>query len=290
MLSVIISARTGETLDQMEEYIQLTCGEFYEICAQVNADAQNKIATVYNECASGAKYPNLVFIHDDIYFKTENWGKYLIDVLRNTAIGIVGIAGAGYKPHVPGGWWSGGDLRGVYIDPAGSFYKNPFNDKISDVVVVDGCFIAMRKEVWQEFNFDETTYSGFHLYDLDICMQIRKKYRVCVIYDILIEHASDGSKNNLWIEDSIKFCKKWHNHLPAYSSNERRQQRIPVEYSACWDMLKWCKKDKYSSSYTLLPYLIKIICKNPVQIKNNLKLLSRFVLPLSILSKIHSLK
>ncbi len=54
----------------------------------------------------------------------------------------------------------------------------------ADVVAVDGLFFAIRRELFEKVSFDTTTFTDFHFYDLDICLQIRKHARCIVTWDI----------------------------------------------------------------------------------------------------------
>ena len=82
------------------------------------------------------------------------------------------------------------------------------------------CFFISRK-LFESIRFDDRTFQGFHLYDMDICMQVQALgKRVCVTDVLEIEH--------FWSEDSLKderyravldhnlelFYRKWEKKLP----------------------------------------------------------------------------
>jgi hypothetical protein len=83
------------------------------------------------------------------------------------------------------------------------------------VVVLDGVWICCQKKAWQENKFDSNTFREFHFYDLDFTMQLfRKGFKVRVLYNVLIEHLSEGSLNESWIRGAQLFSRKWKHHLP----------------------------------------------------------------------------
>lgn len=85
----------------------------------------------------------------------------------------------------------------------------------SEVVAVDGLFFATPAEIFDTIKFDEETFTEFHFYDLDISMQIGKKYKLIVTWDILVKHLSIGNINRSWEKFGKAFLKKYKNYLPV---------------------------------------------------------------------------
>ena len=83
------------------------------------------------------------------------------------------------------------------------------------VVAVDGLFFAIPTPLFSTVRFDDATFPGFHFYDLDICMQIRRTHRLIVTWDILLKHFSGGNMNELWRTEGNKFIDKYKAELPA---------------------------------------------------------------------------
>ena len=104
-------------------------------------------------------------------------------------------------------------------------------------VSLDGVWFCIRKSLFDNstyaLKFDENTYQGFHLYDLDICMQINKlNYHIQIITDILIEHFSIGSFNEEWIKNSFIFSNKWKDQLPLSNGlNLQKEEINEIEYN-----------------------------------------------------------
>ncbi len=87
-----------------------------------------------------------------------------------------------------------------------------------EVTAIDGCWFSARKSVFETSRFDEKTFPGFHFYDIDFCMQARKKWKVIATTDILVKHLSPGSFDEAWQSASRDFRIKWSRDLPAVVS------------------------------------------------------------------------
>ncbi len=83
--------------------------------------------------------------------------------------------------------------------------------------------MCIRKSLFDDglIRFDDKTFDGFHCYDIDICLQVRKAgFDVAVVSDVLAEHLSYGSQNKQWLMASEKLEKKWHDYLPQWEGIE----------------------------------------------------------------------
>ena len=227
MISIIICSASTEELKQVSQNIDLTIGVPYEIIGINNSDGKRGICEVYNEGKRKAKYDTLCFMHEDIEIKTENWGVNVLNIFtENKEIGVVGVAGGGYKALAPSGWYCV-----EYNSPDKSFqnviqgfklksktevhaYHNPYLQKLSEVVCVDGMWFCARKDILNDKPFDEDMLKGFHGYDVDFCLSIFGKHKIVVTYDILMKHSSEGNFNKEWLNDLLKLHRKWNAHLP----------------------------------------------------------------------------
>jgi hypothetical protein len=82
------------------------------------------------------------------------------------------------------------------------------------VAVADGVWLCSRREVWQQYPFDEQAFPGFHFYDIDYCTAIASQYRICVTFEVLLEHFSKGSVNEQWLLAALDYQRKWAKSLP----------------------------------------------------------------------------
>ncbi|MBD0255405.1 MAG: glycosyltransferase [Cytophagales bacterium] len=223
MLSIITCSRDEALLRQLGDSIARTVGVPYELIGIDNAAGGYGICTAYNEGAARSRYDTLCFLHEDLLFLTPDWGQRVLDWLQDPSIGLIGVAGGTVKTRAPAMWYthlsahSRFNVRQHYKDGRVAHdYWNPGQDRISDVVTVDGLWFCCRKAVWRETGFDGRTFPGFHGYDADFSMQVHQKgYRVCVIYDVLVEHLSPGTTGKAWALSAARFAEKWKRHLPA---------------------------------------------------------------------------
>lgn len=224
MLSIIICSKKEDINTELKINIDSTVGVPCELIIIDNSLNKYSIFEAYNLGVELANFENLCFVHDDVLFHTENWGeiakKHLID--ENT--GLIGMAGSQYLFDFPSSWFHAKPhfrnlIQSGYED--GSSKKIIFNENRIDAVAVDGFCFFIKKELFKSIKFDNVTFSGFHFYDLDICMQVlNKNLKIYLINDILIEHLSLGTLNNNWYENAKLFQEKWKNQLPIKSNDK----------------------------------------------------------------------
>ena len=90
-------------------------------------------------------------------------------------------------------------------------YYGPPSDKI---VALDGVFLAARKTVCAAIRFDEVTFDGFHLYDLDFSHRAFLSGFKVGICDIDVTHYSDGSFDSQeWQRYAKRFLAKHGNSI-----------------------------------------------------------------------------
>lgn len=225
MISVVICSASPERLRQTVENIDETIGVEHEIIPFDNRDKKWPIAKVYNYCASKARFGNLLFVHEDVQFYTNNWGGIICQKLSEPDCGVIGFAGSRFKTRAYSGWNIGildyeiSDYR--YLHPVTGkeerCLRGKFNDGYGQVICVDGFAMFVSKEVWEKHPFDESVLNGFHSYDIDFSLVISKsrKNYVCGLIDVL--HKSNGNFGPEWVHDTVAMHKgKWHNMLPAH--------------------------------------------------------------------------
>lgn len=266
MISVIICSINPQQRKAVTANIAETIGVEYELIVTDNRIAPKGICSVYNESTAKSVYPYLCFIHEDVIFHTKGWGHLLIDSLKIKEIGLIGISGSIYKSVIPSSWTA--CKKEFYrintiqhsdrnINPLKS-QLNPDLSSNSEVAIVDGVFLATRKEVLSEFSFDEISLKGFHGYDFDLSMQITQKYKIVVTHQILLEHFSMGKYNHQWLSDIILLHKKWKSNLPIYIG---RQGHIDYksDYIAAASILSHMLRLNYKTSFVLKYYILMTI-------------------------------
>ena len=153
MISVIICSRGQEFRAATVESIAATIGVPYELIAVENGQGQYGICEAYNIGAAQANYPLLCFVHEDIAFRTSDWGKVVAHVLRDVSIGVVGVIGGKWLPKAPGTWWACGNkyLSSNVLNesPTGAYqeyaYANPENKTVETLPPWTVCGYAPAK-------------------------------------------------------------------------------------------------------------------------------------------------
>lgn len=221
MISIIICLRTPKITAALEANIREKIGVPYEVIGIDNSRNQYSIFSAYNEGVAKSSFDILCFMHEDILFHTYDWGQKIVNHLNKPDAGIIGICGGSTLTKVPASW-SLFDQKMFILQSNARGGKpvlhNTGHDSQStskSALVLDGVFLCARKSLFQTIRFDDVTFSGFHAYDLDICVQAYQAgYKNYAINDVLIEHFSNGHHNKQWILNTMTLSDKWHKYLP----------------------------------------------------------------------------
>ncbi|MFC3160373.1 Glycosyltransferase like family protein [Chryseobacterium arachidis] len=213
MLSIIISSYQKHYFDQLTKNISETIGDGfqYEIIQIWNPNLMS-ITKAYNSGAEQAKFENLLFLHEDLIFHTQNWGSLLIDHINQESTGIIGVAGSSYVPHAPSSWTVAEKYNFVNIlqgNKKNTDYTTitSANKLRTKVFAIDGVFLAVAKEHYKKILFDEDV-SGFHGYDLDFSLRASEKFDNYIINNILVQHFSSGNLDKTWLDANIRIKEK----------------------------------------------------------------------------------
>lgn len=268
MISIITCSRNIEAALLLKENIEATIGTDFEFLPFDNTKYSWGICKVYNYQLLLAKGDLVCFIHDDVKFLTQNWGLKLIQVFRETPnLGLVGLAGSGYKTKMSSTWSAAPKELQVAVLFEHKKYRRENSGKIElkgngsavqEVVNLDGYFLATKREIALENKFDELLLTGFHAYDIDYSMQIGSKYKLVVLSDIESEHFSDGNPDLEWFKDAEKITKKWINTLPRSIKPLNYIERERQEYKAYFKALIVLYKSKPFN----IQYFINFILSN----------------------------
>ncbi len=240
MISIIVASVNPIYLEKLTLNIAQKIGVPYELLVFEN-EAQKGLCELYNLGAEQAKYELLCYMHEDIEISSDNWGCLVADYFKRSDLGILGLAGSGYKSFVPSGWGADDPKKSLNFRNFVQHFKrieqtpfheyfNPNQSSEAEVVTLDGMWFCTTKSVCKEFPFDELTLKGFHGYDLDFCLSVGRKYKLLVIYDVLLTHFSEGGYNKDWIEDTLALHHKWNNTLPRNSVQIARKQKMVIEF------------------------------------------------------------
>jgi GT2 family glycosyltransferase len=238
MISIIVCSRLDPSNDLHMRNISKTIGTEFEYIRIDNRNNTYNLCSAYNEGVKRSTGETIAFVHEDVFFMEGGWGEKLGNKFSDPTIGLVGVAGTQYLFSDSPGWVAAGRpfIKGQVVHETNN--GNTYNLTVfswenddAEVVAVDGLFFAIRRNLFETIKFDDQTFDGFHLYDLDICMQIRQTHRLIVTKEILLKHQSGGSFNNLWQTYANRFLNKYKDELPAScaSTIPDRGNRVPFE-------------------------------------------------------------
>lgn len=157
------------------------------------------------------------FIHEDIKILDSNFENKLEMIFKlKSDVGLVGVYGT-TRFEEAGGWWlcdrrkyARGHIMQDRPDVNQPFHMTEgYVGYYDDMVSVDGCFFAMSGKVAKTYRFDETTYNGYHFYDVDASLSILEMGYKVAVADILVEHGSEGPLPQSWHDNRLKFLDKW---------------------------------------------------------------------------------
>jgi len=266
MVSIVICSTTPQITEHLQINIEEKIGVPFEIIRIDNSNNTYSIFSAYNEGVAKSNFDTLCFMHEDVLVHTENWGTIIINHLKNTTTGIIGVCGCSTISRIPSPWslfnhykyflqstptQRKKELQQIGVDPSTTE---------KEALAVDGVFMCARKSIFQNIHFDDNSFSGYHSYDIDICLQAYMAgYKNYFINDVLIEHFSKGHHNKGWIINSMTLCDKWYAHLPISLTPVSNELLIKTEYRYMTDnFVKYMIRAGYTNmecSKIVLKYL-----------------------------------
>ncbi|SEG73583.1 glycosyltransferase [Sphingobacterium lactis] len=205
MISIVISSYNSSYFQNIQNNIHQTIGIEYELI-QIWNPGIFSINEAYEKGLNQAKYEYILFIHEDLIFLNNGWGKYLLKFLELPNVGLIGLAGGNYFPDVPNDWFITNEYNYInLIHGLGDSEENlrNFEENFHQVLGLDGVFIFGKKSIFLEIGFDQNI-SGYHAYDLSISLRTAKKYTNYVINSINVHHISIGNRTLEWFNSTIQ--------------------------------------------------------------------------------------
>lgn len=247
MISVIVCSANPSFLKSFTESLKNSIGVSYELLVFDNRKFKYGICKVYNNLVKQAQFDIVCFVHEDVLFKTENWGKIVLGYFKSyTEMGALGVAGGKYKSNFLSGWYNkyaesdccnirhemNGEREIVILNPDS-------NKKIHEVVCLDGVFICARKDVFEEVLWNEDVLKGFHFYDIDFSLQVSRLKKLFVVYDIDLVHITKGGDyGDKWVNEAFLFHEKMKHLMPAFTDSIKNAQLFKKTINAWLDRLK----------------------------------------------------
>jgi glycosyltransferase involved in cell wall biosynthesis len=228
-ISVIICSRSPSDAASVQRNLLGTAKwpKSLEIIVIDNREKNLGLCAVYNEGVAKANGRVVVFMHEDVWMMEKEWDTVLLKKFREKPeMQLLGVAGSALLVASPYASWAAANIPytfGKVVHLAeNEYFLTLFNDRDGDqeAVVVDGLWFAAKKSLFEKISFDEKTFTRFHFYDLDICMQALEFGKIFITTDIRVLHKSEGSFGDEWKEWSGVFVQKWGKKLPAKTLNE----------------------------------------------------------------------
>lgn len=213
MISIIVSSYKEEDFLKFVSSLNCTIGVPYEL---IKIDNPNKysLSKAYNIGGQKAQFDILVFVHEDVIFVSDNWGRILNKLFDEThKLGIVGVAGSLKKSSLPTGWGTGtAEFDRINLIQATSNQEKIHStrkatESSEQIKVLDGVFIATTRKIWREFKFDESV-PGYHVYDIDFSLRVTQHFIGLITYEILLKHFSIGNYNTEWVKMTLEYHKR----------------------------------------------------------------------------------
>ncbi len=273
MFSIIVCSANPVAAESLRENVEATIGGVpFEFIVFDNRTAHRGICSIYNECARRARYDMLCFVHEDVQFRTQDWGAVIARKLQEPDCGVIGFAGAISKLSPLTGFGSLREhTRFNYYQglPDGTVERkriNPDGLDFSPVVCIDGMCMFVRRDVWAGAMFDEVLLTGFHAYDIDFTIAVACTHRNYVCNTVAVYHASIGNFSRDWYE-SAKLCHaKWQSRLPMFADGTKYTPRQIFRMNRLAEllMLKFMFKRHVLSRKELWRHTAEYIRKAPL--------------------------
>jgi len=219
-VSVVVSTRKID--EGYREHIRKMFSQPDTEILMYENNGEMSLTQVYNKGLKESVNDIVVFMHDDLILETPNMTPKIVKMMSshsiNTNYGIVGIAGT--DKLTSGMWWQNREnMFGVvgHIHEGkrhvNHYSKGVFNEKLKNVVIVDGLFFMVHKQrIKKEFNEE---FKGFHFYDISFCVEnFLEGVKIGVTTKFGVTHKSIGITNKQWEKNKLFFEALFDKKLP----------------------------------------------------------------------------
>lgn len=190
---------------------------------QIAYDNLRGLPEIYNQAIRSDESTEIIlFVHDDVWLDDIFWIERVINACAN--YDVVGLAGNTRRtPSQPAWCFVWGEEEGIFrLDtkehlsgaiahgniPGGAITRlGPSGEPCE---LLDGVFIAARKDALLESGVSYDERFKFHFYDLDFCRQTRSKGLTVGTWPISITHQSEGAFGSTpWWSAYRAYIEKW---------------------------------------------------------------------------------
>lgn len=188
----------------------------------IGVTAPRSLAEGYNRAIDRSRGDILIFSHDDLEFlDPATWLPRLKAHLQS--YDMIGLAGT--TKLISAGWAMAGPPytfgqvgeRDGRMAPFRALLCAVPAPAIAGMQAIDGLFMATHRHVVDGVRFDQETFDGFHVYDIDFSFSVfRAGFRVGVAADLPVLHHSQGTFGGEWQRYAEKFLRKRQAELSAF--------------------------------------------------------------------------
>ena len=208
---IVCSVDDAKAAQVASLYARLLAGVRHEIISIRDAAS---LAEAYNRGLDRAIGDVIVLSHDDIEILATDFATRLLTHLRS--YDVVGVVGSVRMTGPTPLWADHPYLRGWITHHApdtAEWHVDLLDPRpvAGEVTVLDGVFLAARREVFASVRFDAETFDGFHGYDIDWTYRVALAgFRLAAAGDLQLVHASGGRYDENWQRYAERFCSKHH--------------------------------------------------------------------------------
>ena len=182
------------------------------------------LAEGLNRGGRSAKGDYIIFMHQDVYLMSGEWLEKAEFFLRKIPdLGVAGIAGM-RKAKTAGVFKVGtipveNRVCFIYQGPEKEpkVYGNTFTEPI-EVQTLDGQLLIVPGSVFANIQFDEKTCDGWHLYDADYSLSVKKAGLKAYVLPLPVWHLSSGFLDNEYYMTLNKILKKHRREKVIYTT------------------------------------------------------------------------
>jgi len=183
----------------------------------ISFDNAHALPEIYNARIGASLADALVFIHDDVWIEDFYFTDRVLEGLQH--FDVIGVAGNSRRQPQQSAWaYPPGSnaldlphLRGAIAHGEGPLGKVGFFGPIAGPCeLLDGVFLAARRQALVDHGVCFDTRFAFHFYDLDFCRSARSKGLRLGTWPVSMTHRSTGRPfTPEWQQARDAYFAKW---------------------------------------------------------------------------------
>ena len=163
-------------------------------------------AAALNYGASVSGGDIVIFAHQDIELKDKTAIIKIIDHLKHSTDCVLGLAGSAEDGLIYTNMKHGIDRQ---------YAGEKQIDRPVKAEVLDESLVALKRDLFMKYSFDEQTCSNWHLYAADLCLTLGSHNIHSYVLPIEAYHLSRGNKNIDYYKNLLAIARKHHAHYPV---------------------------------------------------------------------------